>query len=368
VRGTATAPAAAGPITAALSLTSGHWADLLVVAALALAVRLQLQRSWARQAEGPARPYAQALVHVANGVTVTLVAGALAVALAQLALPGSWRAAATSDLLLLLGLALLYFTWRAAEVLVRRQAARHAGWANVQNPLLVLLRAAALVAGALVALKGLFPGVRLTAIWTTLGVGGVAVALALGDTLSNLFAGFYVLLDQPVRIGDLVALDSGETGYVQHVGWRSTRLRALNGTVVILPNTKLAKATITNHDLPDRTAQFTLEVAVGYEHDPEHIEQLLLEEVRAACAECDRLLAQPAPSVSFSPGFRPTGMHFTVVAYAVDYPSTFAAAAAIRKRVYRRFRAEGVAFPPPTQIVVLPSDRGGSAPAGPLGE
>ena len=92
--------------------------------------------------------------------------------------------------------------------------------------------------------------VDIRAILAALGVGGLAVALALQDTLSNLFAGFYVSVARQIRIGDFVKIDAGQSGYVQDIGWRSTTLRELGGSLIFIPNNKLAQSIVTNYHLP----------------------------------------------------------------------------------------------------------------------
>lgn len=94
-------------------------------------------------------------------------------------------------------------------------------------------------------------GISLTAVWTTLGVGSVAIALALQDTLSNFFAGVYVRLDSPVRVGDYIRLDGGNEGFVVQIGWRSTRIRTLPNNIAVVPNAKLASAVITNYSMAE---------------------------------------------------------------------------------------------------------------------
>lgn len=106
-----------------------------------------------------------------------------------------------------------------------------------------------LVVGGLVLLGAL--GIEITPILTALGVGGLAVALALQDTLSNLFAGLHLLADRPIRVGDYVKIADAVEGYVVDVGWRSTRVRTLPNTVVVVPNKKVAESIITNYDLPE---------------------------------------------------------------------------------------------------------------------
>ena len=78
--------------------------------------------------------------------------------------------------------------------------------------------------------------------YRALGVGSLAVALALQDTLSNFFSGVYLILDKPIRPGDFVRLDGGSEGYVETIGWRSTHLRTLAPSLIIVPNATLSKA------------------------------------------------------------------------------------------------------------------------------
>ncbi len=108
--------------------------------------------------------------------------------------------------------------------------------------------------------------VSLTPILTTLGVGGLAVALALQDTLSNLFAGFYVSISGLVRIGDYIKLNTGEEGYITDITWRCTMLEGRHHNLVIVPN-KLGQAIYTNYNLPDQRMGISVSVSVGYDSD-----------------------------------------------------------------------------------------------------
>src|SRR6185312_8222196 len=129
--------------------------------------------------------------------------------------------------------------------------------------------------------------VSLTPILTTLGVGGLAVALALQDTLSNLFAGFYVSISGLVHIGDYIKLNSGEEGYITDINWRCTMMRGTTNNLVVVPNSKLGQAIYTNYYLPDRRMGMTVSFGVGYESDVAHVQAILLEEATAAAAEID---------------------------------------------------------------------------------
>ena len=124
------------------------------------------------------------------------------------------------------------------------------------------------ILGCLTLLQQVFE-VDIRAILAALGVGGLAVALALQDTLSNLFAGFYVSVARQIRIGDFVKIDAGQSGYVQDIGWRSTTLRELSGNLIFIPNNKLSQSIVTNYYLPERRVGIGITVPVAYDSDAE---------------------------------------------------------------------------------------------------
>lgn len=136
-----------------------------------------------------------------------------------------------------LGLA-LYFAFRFLLVLLDGWLLRSPSRESLRQPVTLLARVVFAVFGVMIVADNL--GISLTAVWTTLGVGSVAVALALQDTLSNFFAGMYIRLDGPVRVGDYVKLDTGDEGFVSELGWRSARIRTLPNNTVVVPNAKLA--------------------------------------------------------------------------------------------------------------------------------
>ncbi len=219
-------------------------------------------------------------------------------------------------------------------------------------------------------------GVQITPILTALGVGGLAVALALQDTLANLFAGIHVLADKPIRVGDYVKLgDSGE-GFVIDIGWRSTRVRSLSNTVLIVPNQTVGRASITNYSLPEPRMALSLKISVETSVDPDRIEALLLEEATQTVGHVPGLLGDPMPEVRFIPGFGEYSLDFTLGCHVATFVDQYLVQHELRKRIIRRFRAEGIRMPVPVRAVHLldgaPSvpqawARSGSVDAGPLG-
>jgi small-conductance mechanosensitive channel len=205
--------------------------------------------------------------------------------------------------------------------------------------------------GALILLNSL--GVSVTPILTALGVGGLAVALALQDTLSNLFAGFYISLAGQVRPGDYVKLDSGQEGYVSDISWRSTALKALPNNLIVVPNAKLAQAIVTNYHLPEKRMSLLLPISVSYESDPEAVERILIEEAISGAEQIPGLLADPAPFVRFIPGFGNSSLDFTLICQVAEFVDQYLAQHELRKRIFKRFRSEGIEIPFPIRTLQI---------------
>ncbi|WP_321471984.1 mechanosensitive ion channel family protein [uncultured Paludibaculum sp.] len=196
-------------------------------------------------------------------------------------------------------------------------------------------------------------GISITPILTALGVGGLAVALALQDTLSNLFAGFYLSIAGQVRAGDYIKLSSGEEGYVADTNWRSTTLRALANNYIVVPNAHLAQAILTNYHLPEKRMSLSIPVSVSYECDPDEIEQMLVEEAVAAAPDIPGLMANPSPFVRFIPGFGASSLDFTLICQVNEFVDQYLVQHELRKRIFRRFRRDGVQIPFPSRTVYM---------------
>jgi small-conductance mechanosensitive channel len=240
---------------------------------------------------------------------------------------------------------------RLAGDLVRHHGSGIAGALPVTTLTQTLAQLGVVLLGLLVLLNQL--GISITPILTALGVGGLAVALALQDTLSNLFAGFYMAVANQIRLGDYIRLNTGEEGYVTDIGWRSTVIRTLSGNLIIVPNNKLAQAIVTNFNLPEKRMGVSIQVNVTQDSDPDRVEQLLLEEALRAVEEVPGLMAEPAPGVALDPGFGDWALSFTLSYTVTDFARQSAVRHALRKRILKRLRAERIAVPFPTRTVWL---------------
>jgi small-conductance mechanosensitive channel len=142
-----------------------------------------------------------------------------------------------------------------------------------------LSKALVFVIGFLIILQTL--GLSITPILTALGVGGLAVALALKDTLSNLFSGIHIIASKQVSPGDYVKLSSGEEGHVVDITWRFTTIKSLPNNMIIVPNSSLASAIVTNYSMKDEVMSFPVQIEVSYDSDLEKVEKVTIEVAEA---------------------------------------------------------------------------------------
>ena len=211
------------------------------------------------------------------------------------------------------------------------------------------------IIGFLVALTVL--GVSITPLITALGVGGLAVALALQDTLANLFAGIHILVEKSIRVGDFIRLESGQEGYVQDITWRTTRVRMLPNNVVVIPNSKLSQSVVTNYYLPEKRMSLLISIGVSYAADPDHVERVLIEEATGAVGAVPGLLGDPAPFVRFIPGFGDSSLDFTLICQVAEFTDQYLAQHELRKRIFRRFKQESIEIPFPHRTVYLREEK-----------
>jgi len=218
-----------------------------------------------------------------------------------------------------------------------------------------ILKGVIFVLGFLITLSVL--GISITPFITALGVGGLAVALALQDTLANLFAGIHILIEKTIRVGDFIRLETGQEGYVDDITWRTTRVRMLPNNMVIIPNSKLAQSIVTNYYLPEKRMSLLISINVSYSSDPEKVEKILVEEAKKAVGEVPGLLGDPEPFVRFIPGFGESSLDFTLICQVKEFVDQYPVQHELRKRIFKRFGEEGIEIPFPQRTVHLKGEK-----------
>jgi small-conductance mechanosensitive channel len=196
--------------------------------------------------------------------------------------------------------------------------------------------------------------VEITPIIATLGVGGLAVGLALQNTLSNLFAGVHLISDKPINLGDFIELNNGEiAGYIEDIGWRSTRIRTILNTVVVVPNSKLAESTIVNDSMPEQELSVYVEVGVAYESDLEHVETVTIEIAKEVQEQIPGAVTTFEPFVRYYK-FGDSNINFRVVLRVEEFIDKFRVVHEFIKRLKARYNKEDIEISWPIQKLYFP--------------
>ncbi|MDD5447893.1 MAG: mechanosensitive ion channel family protein [Actinomycetota bacterium] len=184
-------------------------------------------------------------------------------------------------------------------------------------------------------------GIPIAPILTALGVGGLAVALAFQDTLSNLFAGIHVLAARQVKPGEYVRLESGDEGYIEDMNWRNTTIRTLSGNMVIIPNNKLGSGILTNYHRPATRMSLLVDVPVSYTTDLEKAERIALETAFEVQREVEGGELDFKPLVRFQ-RFSDFNIVMTAIIGVREFSDQYLVKHEFIKRLHQRFKEEGV--------------------------
>jgi len=212
----------------------------------------------------------------------------------------------------------------------------------------VLVRLVVFAIGGLVLLDSF--GVSITPILASLGVGSLAVALALQPTLENLISGFQIILDRPILPGQFVKLESGEEGYVEKVGWRSTWIRVLPNNTVIVPNKQLINSRVLNYYYPDKELAVLVNVGVHYSSDLGEVERVTIEVANEIMKKVPGGVPEFKSFIRYHT-FNSSSIDFTVIMRAKEFVDNYLIKHEFVKALSTRYAREGIVIPFPIQAI-----------------
>jgi small-conductance mechanosensitive channel len=227
---------------------------------------------------------------------------------------------------------------------------------KVQNTSIftIVVKTVVYILGGLIMLQAL--GISITPLLTALGVGGLAVALALQDTLSNLFAGLQILAAKNIQVNDFIQLENGDEGYVADINWRSTTIKALPSRLIIIPNNRLSTSIVKNFSKPDLELAVVVEVGVAYGSDLEKVERVTIEVAREIMQTVEGAIPDHQPVVRFHT-FSAYSVNLSVVLRASEFVFQFPIKSAFIKLLHQRFLSEGIEIPFPVTTVHLKENK-----------
>lgn len=261
---------------------------------------------------------------------------------------------AAERMLSLTGLAIAIFVVaKATLVILRNIASRYQPLGNIRGPAELVTKIILFAIGGMLILDNL--GVSLTPLLTTLGIGSLAVAIALQDTLGNAFAGLHIKADRPIEVGQFIRLDSGDEGYVEWIGWRSTRIRMLPNKTAVVPNSKLVQSTIINYDLPDPEVAVLVQVGVHYDSDLKKVERVTKEVAKETMATVPGGVPSFDPFIRYHT-FNQSSIDFTVILRARRFVDNYLIKHEFIKALQEKYREEGIVIPFPIRTLYMKSE------------
>lgn len=325
---------------------------------LGLSLRLALRRLRTKSPGGRWRGATmETLAYLLPWAVVILGAWVAVLSLARAT--SQWRSDANHALVAVVVLATTLAAARTATEAVRAGVKRHSGISESATIFLNITRVVVLAIGLLILLSSV--GVSITPLLTALGVGGLAVALALQDTLTNLFAGIHILASGKVQAGDFIELDTGLQGYVVDTNWRNTIIRQLPNNLIIVPNAKLASSTLINFARPEQETSVLVQVGVAYGSDLDQVERVTCEVGRDVMKSVDGAVPAHEPSIRYHT-FGDSSIDFSVILRAAEVTAQYLIIHEFIKRLHRRYLVEGIEIPFPMRTIVSASKRAESHP------
>lgn len=276
-------------------------------------------------------------------------------AVSELALRPRWHDLAVGVLTAALILVATLIVARLAAEGIRATMVRRTGGGSTATIFVNITRLAILLIGSLLLLDNL--GVSIAPLITALGVGGLAIALALQDTLSNLFAGVHLLASKKVQVGDFIRLDTGEEGQIVDINWRNTTVQQTQNNQAIIPNAKLAESIIINYFRPQPEMSVLVPVGVAYDSDLDQVERVAKEVGAEVMREVTGGVESHEPVIRFA-RFGESSVDVNVILRTREFAQQYLIVSEFIRRLHNQFQREGIQIPYPVRTVVLAGDDG----------
>ncbi|MCJ7444654.1 MAG: mechanosensitive ion channel family protein [Methanotrichaceae archaeon] len=265
-------------------------------------------------------------------------------------IPESVRKVLGTIWFLIAGFSIVIAFAQTASDLLTFYAKRRKGILQATTMFKVLIFTVTIILGIFIIFKAL--KIDVTPMLAALGIGGLAVALALQDPLGNFFSGLHILASSEIRPGDYLKLDSGDEGFVTDISWRTATIRTLSNNTILVPNLKLSQSIITNFHLTEQQLSVPVELGVSYDSDLEKVEKITIEVAKAVLKDV------PGGVLEFEPGFRFTkfgdsSIDLTVILRARDFNYQYPIRHEFIKRLHKRYGEEGIEIPYPMRNLYI---------------
>jgi small-conductance mechanosensitive channel len=334
-------------VTTALRFVDSQWVIAAGVLAgwiiTLLALKRVLLRLFRRVVQRPHLQHLTPLIDaIAPALTIAIAVSGLEVGAQIAPLPQVWRADVAVIRTGGVVAALVIFADKISRLWLRRAATRYPLFTEGYGLVTGTVRGIIIALGLLMFLGSV--GISIGPLLASLGIGSLAIALALQETVKNMFSGFFLIADKPLEIGDYVKLQSGQEGQLFKLGWRSSKFRMLTSEVVVVPNSQLVDSIVTNYRAPDGNVAIPVDFAVLNSNDPVHVERVVREVAHEVMASAIPDRSRYEPEVLFQ-GISGNLINLTVLIRAGSSDLIATVRNEFIKRALARFAREQIKLP-----------------------
>ncbi len=194
--------------------------------------------------------------------------------------------------------------------------------------------------------------IAISPLLATLGIGGIAIALAAQPTLANYFAGTYVISEGEISAGDFIEIEGGPSGFVEDISWRSTKLRSRFNNLIIIPNSMMSENMITNYSRPALAMNVIVTGGVSYSSDLQQVQNILMDSAEKLVVESEHAVTETDPRSGFSQ-FGDSNIDFWVFMQATDRAGSFQLKSELIKLIHEKFNEAGIIINYPIRHLVV---------------
>jgi small-conductance mechanosensitive channel len=195
-------------------------------------------------------------------------------------------------------------------------------------------------------------GVKLTPILTALGIGSLAVGLALQDTLANFFAGINILSNKQIARDDYIKLNSGEEGTVVEINWRTILIKEMSNTTIIVPNSKVSSAIVTSYHFDKSEVTSSLTCGVAYRSNLDKVENIVILAAKEIIEKYDCTSKTYQPVVRFT-DFGDSSINFILYFRVKTIYDRAFIKSEILKNVYKKLDEARIDIPFPQRVITI---------------
>lgn len=265
----------------------------------------------------------------------------------------SWKGVSMEDVFLVLVILLVGFTFsRILKTFFTWYTDKEKTTRKINQTMFIFIRKMISIFVYSIALLIIFGqlGIKIGPLLAGLGIAGLAIALGLQETLANLFAALFLVMDKSINIGDWIQLEDGTKAYIEDISWRSVRIRTIGGNTVIVPNSIFVGQKISSYDYPESPFFTSINVGVAYDTDLEYVEKVAIR-VTENVIKLEKIKVENNNPIVRFKELADSSINFRIILKVDDVRDESRVKHTLIKEIVKEFNKENIEIPFPQRVI-----------------